>query len=78
MQMMVNVQTKYGPQQVSCVAPPGVMPGGRFIVSVTPKPPPQQQPMFQQPQQPTYQQPQQQPQQQMYHRPQQNNFAWGP
>jgi hypothetical protein len=77
MQMMVNVQTKYGPQQVSCVAPPGVMPGGRFIVSVTPKPPPQQ-PMFQQPQQPTYQQPQQQPQQQMYHRPQQNNFAWGP
>jgi hypothetical protein len=71
------VQTKYGPQQVSCVAPPGVMPGGRFIVSVTPKPPPQQ-PMFQQPQQPTYQQPQQQPQQQMYHRPQQNNFAWGP
>jgi hypothetical protein len=68
------------------VAPPGVMPGGRFIVSVTPKPPPQQ-PMFQQPQQPTYQQPQQQPtyqqpqqqpQQQMYHRPQQNNFAWGP
>eukprot|EP01043_Picozoa_sp_COSAG02_P128514 COSAG02_NODE_65985_length_256_cov_1.312102_1_plen_79_part_10 len=39
MAMMVNVQTQYGPQQVSCTCPPGLLPGGRFIVAVTPKPP---------------------------------------
>ena len=36
--MTVNVQTRYGPQQVQCVVPPGVMAGGRFIVSVRPEP----------------------------------------
>ena len=69
MPMMVNVNTQYGPQQVSCTCPPGLMPGARFIVSVTPKPPAQQ-PMYQQPA-PMYQQ-------QQFFRPQQNNTAWGP
>ena len=72
MPMLVNVDTQYGAQQVSCTCPPGLMPGGRFIVAVTPKPP-DQLPAYQQPT-PMYQQ----HHHQQFFRPQQNNMAWGP